>query len=573
MPAKERAGVRLDPDTLERVRRMAEERGITDGEALRWLIDEGLADEPEIEAEPPPWEWCAADFIRFCQGDRRKGVRWPGLTLPNGRRFRLEGFQRLIVKLAFAAGLVELLVLIPKGNGKTALLAALAVFHLVTTPNAQCFIAAAESEQADELYRFAQHYVDSGPLIGRFLYVRESTRRIRRHADQGFLRVLAADKTKQQGKKHSYNPTLAIIEELHAHENDANYTALRSAAFKNGALVLGISTAGHDENSTLGEVRRRMLDGAEQGGKIRRRMMVGARGKVVAGKDGRLVIAESGSGRNVMLEWACEPGDDLSDLQLVKKANPAPYVTIDGLEDGLESLKPNQFARYRANVWAGEDEAVFQPTDWDPLNDGSTIPEGEPVYVVVDSANKADTAAVTALWTNDDGYVVPRTHVWALKPRDPRRIPPAAHEYVSGRKIGQERIRQHIRDLSERNPVEGVIYDPMRFDESAELLEDEGFTMIEFPQTNQRLVPSSQALYSAIMGTDDEEPVIRHDGDPVLRAHVLAMGEKTIGEEWRFSKARSKKVIDAGMTLVMGIKAARQPPPESVYERRGPVFA
>ncbi|MGH8527827.1 MAG: hypothetical protein ACREXY_27490, partial [Gammaproteobacteria bacterium] len=90
------------------------------------------------------------------------------LTLPTGQPTRLEGFQRLILRLIFA-GLVELLVLIPKGQAKTTLMAALAVYHLLVTQNANCYIGAATKVQAEELYRFACHFVQSEPELARLL--------------------------------------------------------------------------------------------------------------------------------------------------------------------------------------------------------------------------------------------------------------------------------------------------------------------------------------------------------------------------------------------------------------------
>jgi phage terminase large subunit-like protein len=56
---------------------------------------------------------------------------------------------------------VELLVLLPKGNYKTTLFAALAVFHTLTVQNANCFIGAADKLQADEMYRFASHFAET----------------------------------------------------------------------------------------------------------------------------------------------------------------------------------------------------------------------------------------------------------------------------------------------------------------------------------------------------------------------------------------------------------------------------
>ncbi len=465
---------------------------------------------------------------------------------------RLEPFERFIIKMAFKTGRAELLVLLPKGNGKTLLFAALAVFHLLVTDNAECFIGAADKEQADTMYRFAKHFVESEPELEAVLDVRKSRREIRSKRDQGFIKVLASDQSKGGGKRHSYNPSLALIDELHAHDNDSLYTALRSATFKRGGLVVTISTAGHDEEmSTLGIKRAKMYDYEETGGIVRRELKINSRGVPVHHQDGRLTIIEAPSGNTCMLEWACNSDDDLDDMEVVKLANPASFVTVAGLEDGHETLEPSTFQRYRANVWAQAADALIKAEIWDGLNDGSTIPDDAARWVIVDYAQKSDGCAVTQLYLDDERKkLIPKAHVWARRIKVAGRPQPAAHELIDEETIRQSLVREHIRDIRDtKGEVLGVIYDPHLFD--PEELEDEGFLMVEFPQKLSRQIPASKKLFDTI-----NEARWAHDGDPVLRSHVISAGAVNVGEGWRFSKAKSKKLIDACITLQMGVEEA-----------------
>src|SRR5215213_36088 len=59
----------------------------------------------------------------------------------------LEPFQRRITS-ALQGAQPELVVLLPRGNGKTSLLACLALHSLLTTPDAEVYCAAASREQA-----------------------------------------------------------------------------------------------------------------------------------------------------------------------------------------------------------------------------------------------------------------------------------------------------------------------------------------------------------------------------------------------------------------------------------------
>lgn len=462
--------------------------------------------------------------------------------------------------MAFKTGRTDLLVLLPKGNGKTLLFAALAVFHLLVTENAECFIGAADAEQAKTMYRFASHFVETEPELRRLLLVRKSTKEIRSRRDQGFIRVLASDSSKAGGKRHSYNPSLALIDELHAHDNASLYEALTSATFKRGGLVITISTAGHDEEtSVLGIERARMYDWETTGGSVRRELVINSKAQPVRRKDGRLTVIETPSGESCMLEWACTSDDDLDDMEVVKLANPASFVTIDGLRNGHEKLDPSTFARYRANVWAQAADAMIKAEVWDALKDGSTIPKGEPRWVVVDYAAKSDGAAVTQLYLDERGKVVPKAHVWARRVKIAGRPQPAAHILVDGETIRTSIVRAHIRKIHEdEGEVLGVIFDRMMFD--PEELEDEGFTMIEFPQNNSRTVPASKKLFDVI-----NEGGFAHDGDVVLRSHVISAGATDAGEGWRFSKAKSRKLIDACITLEMGIEQVLEAAPAKPF--------
>lgn len=269
-----------------------------------------------------------------------------------------------------------------------------------------------------------------------------------------------------------------------------------------------------------------------------------------------------------MLEWACRKTDDLTKMKVVKLANPASFVALAGLEDGAESLEPSDFARYRANVWAQAADAKIKEAEWDALFDkGAAIPRGASgVVFSVDAAQKRDTTACTALWLREDGRIVPKSMVWALESKDRRRPKPAAHQYVKGERIGQRRVRNHIKKTAKENDwqVDALVFDPHYFGESAEILElDEGYTLIEFPPVPPRQAPATEALLEAI-----EKKGIAHDGDEVLRSHVTAGATKPVGEgNERFSKGASKKVIDALITLMMGVEPVLDDT-DSPWERR-----
>lgn len=512
---------------------LAEALGLTPEARRRRARDEPkpLPDGP-IGKRLPRLKWRLPDFIWFCSQ----------LRLPDGRPFVLEPFQLFILKFVFAVGMVELLILLPKGNGKTTLFAALSVYHLLITTNAECFILAADKEQADEMYRFAQHYVDQNVELEARMVVTESTRRIRRRDDQGFIRVIASDSSKGGGKKHSFNPTLALIDELHAHENDNAYVAMRSAAFKRGGLVLNCSTAGHDHRSTLGQLRKGMRELDQHGGRVRKRMKVNRRGQAIQSKrDGRLTICEAASGRTAMLEWACEPKDDLSDPTVVKRANPASFVTLASIEDAREApgITPWAFARYRANVWTLGFKSWLPGQVWDDLGEPTLqLIEGAGLFVAVDMARYRDCAAVAAVQPREGVADAVKAKIWKSGGEDDP--------------IDYELVKAHLRELDSRYRLLAVGYDPKYFDQSAAELAAEGLPMVKFSQSNERMCPAWANLREAIL-----RGRLRHDGDPVLAAHVNAGRAKDVGDEFKVTtQSNAGPHIDGAVALAMANQLA-----------------
>src|SRR4051794_14989102 len=94
----------------------------------------------------------------------------------------LEPFQRMIVEEVFS-GRREALVLLPRANGKSTLLAGVALWSLLRKPDAQIVVGAASREQASVLFDVARSmalHPEIAPLV-------EATRREIRTA-QGWLK-------------------------------------------------------------------------------------------------------------------------------------------------------------------------------------------------------------------------------------------------------------------------------------------------------------------------------------------------------------------------------------------------
>src|SRR6266508_5200507 len=134
------------------------------------------------------------------------------LRTEDGKPLIFHEFQRKILRDYFA-GVRETVIIIPKKNGKSTLMAALALFHLLVTPNAECIIVAASREQAEIILRQARMFHRRSEALQRLMVIRQ--RSILSLADEGRIRVLASDEDTADG----VIPTLVIVDELHRHKS------------------------------------------------------------------------------------------------------------------------------------------------------------------------------------------------------------------------------------------------------------------------------------------------------------------------------------------------------------------
>lgn len=97
-------------------------------------------------------------------------------------------------------------------------------------------------------------------------------------------------------------------------------------------------------------------------------------------------------------------------------------------------------------------------------------------------------------------------------------------------------------------------YDPWGFREA-----DEGLSMIEVSQTNERLGPATRAFCDAVV-----DGRIGHDGDPTPTAHLRNVLAVPLGDHgWRLRKITrpSGRKIDGAIAAVMAVAQALESPP------------
>lgn len=475
------------------------------------------------------------------------------LILDTWESWHPEPFQEAFVEDLFA-GIPEAWLIVPEGNGKTTLLAGIALYHAEHHPFAAVPVAAASREQAEILYRQGEGFVlrserlhqvvhsaiqaakgKQKTNVPRFVCL-EGYRRINHHAG-GRIQVFAADDRTGDG----IIPTLGVIDEPHRLPDLSLYRTWSGKLAKRDGQIVAISTAG-EPDSDFEMTRRRIRESAAD---LRRETRP-------------YFFVRAATPRIVLHEFAVPEGEDVDDMTVVKRANPFSAITVEGLAEKHSSptMTRHHWMRFvcnRAqrddNVWLGPDGDRL----WAAVNEPYEFVKEARTFIGLDLAIKRDTSAAVTMQRRPDGRYHAKVRIW---------VP------TEERPIDLTDVMQHVRDQAAAFNVEAVSFDPRFFDVPAKMLSDEGYPMSEVPQAVDRMTAAYGSLYEAI-----NRGQITHDGDQALAAHVLSAVPRYSERGFMLDKGKSKGKIDAVVALALAYDQAlrlEQPEP-SVYEERGMV--
>ena len=350
--------------------------------------------------------------------------------------------------------------------------------------------------------------------VPRFLCL-EGYRRINHHAG-GRIQVFAADDRTGDG----IIPTLGIIDEPHRLRDLSLYRTWVGKIAKRGGQIAAISTSG-EPDSDFETTRQRIREAATD---VRR-----------SGS-----FTRYSTPRIVLHEWAVAEGDDVEDMAVVKAANPFSGITVEMLAEKYSSptMTMHHWLRFVCNrptrdidVWLGPDGDKV----WDLLEDPWTLVAGAPTWVGVDVGIKRDSTAVVAVQKRDERYHA-AFRMWLPKVDEP---------------VDMTDVMQHIRELDAAYDVRAVSFDPRFFDVPAKMLADEGVSMMEVPQSLERMTPAIGNLYEIIRAGR-----LTHDGDPIVTQQVLNAVPRFNERGFTLAKGKSRGRIDAAIALALAVDRA-----------------
>lgn len=484
-------------------------------------------------------EWCGAELVHGGDFD--------------GEPFVLEEWQQAVMNEALAlrewtldddGSLVAWLpywrtfgAVVPRGNGKSPLIAAMAIDHLFSWPaDPRVFVAASDEKQANLLLEYVVGYLRSCEqwVEGVDYVVREYVGEVSLVGRSGFIKTIATNKP---SGLHGERPSLAICDELHEWRTGTqrrSYDAIVTGARKRkGGQVVVITTAGEAgerESSLLGV----LVDATHQRGESER-------------VHAALQISRHHASRTVVFEWAA-PTQDPDDIDAIKLANPASWRTALDLAEAAEApdITPSTFLQFYGNVWSESRDAWIKRGVWSSMVvDGLRPAAGTRVVVGVDAATTEDCTAVAWAWRVDDERIGVASMVWAAKHGN------AAHAFVPGGAIDKRCVVPFVRDVLAGEyglDVAEVVYDPARFHTEALMLDEAGFDTAD---AWGKLTLRSMAWthwYGRV-----QHGRFAHDGDPVLADHVCGAQARMGEHGWKVEKLRQRRAqkIDALVAAAM----------------------
>jgi phage terminase large subunit-like protein len=447
---------------------------------------------------------------------------------------------------------------VARKNGKSALIAALALVHLIgpeAIQNGEIYSAANDRDQAGIIYKVAAQIVRANTELSALLKCIDSTKTISCPTTGSFYRAVSSE----SGTKMGLNPTFVVYDELSMARSRDLYDALdTSFGARADPLFVVISTQSNDAEHILSKL---IDDGLHA-------------------NDPRIVCHL----------YEVPEDKDVFDPRVWKLANPAlgdfrSLSDFRAIADKAERL-PAEEPRFR-NLYCNQRVApvssMISRKEWMACTGDAAFQPGEDVYLALDLSNVVD---LTALVMGSAGE---RTRVKAFlwKPEDRLRehgnrdFGSASDRYTQwvreghllaspGPSISMTVVANQIIELTQTYNVLGLAYDRYAIRDLLRVFDELNFPTWEDKGSSDsrtgsglRIVPWGQGYVSmgpAISALEREvvERTLEHPNNPALNWNIAnAVVRTDPAGNRKLDKDKARFRIDGAVALAMlcGLKS------------------
>jgi len=418
---------------------------------------------------------------------------------------------------------------LPRGQGKSTLVAALGLYELMCGgEGATVIVAAVDERQAGIVFGIAKRMVElNEDLASRVQVYKDKLVVPSRGAS---LTCLPASPASLEGLDYS----LAIVDEIGRVDPETWEVIALASGKRERSTLIGIGTPGPREDNVLARLRAYAQDYPDDTSQVYREF--------------------SAAGFENEHPTDCQHCWEL--------ANPALGDFLH--RDALAALQPpkmtaGNFRRARLCQFVNSNENPFvSEAVWDGLNTGVDIAPGSVVVLALDGSfggQDSDTTALLLATVGKSPHVMP-LRVWSNPDNSPTWRVPLVE------------VMDEVRNACRTFTFKELVADPFRLNLVLQQLANESIPVSEFPHSPARLTKATTDLYSAAVNGE-----ITHNGDPLLKQHVLnatvieSDGGLKIGKASRRRKAGR---VDLVACLVMAHSratwlATRKPKSRKVY--------
>jgi phage terminase large subunit-like protein len=468
-----------------------------------------------------------------------------------GERIVLEPWQVFLLTTVFgwvkpdgSRRFRRVYVEVPRGNGKSALSSAVALYMLCADGEggAEVYSFATTRDQAKIVFGDAQHMVRMTPGIRSAFGVETGAHSIYVMRSASKFEPLSAEGSTLDG----LNTHFACVDELHAHKTRVVYDVVETSIGKRAqSLLWVITTAGSNRAGICYEVRTfvtKMLDG----------------------------IVEDESQFGVI--YGLDEGDDWTSEAALVKANPNWDVSVRAEVLGPLQAKAmqlpsavNNFKTKHLNEWVNADTAWMDMRAWDACqNQAIELDQflGQPCWIGLDLASKVDIAALSLIFRDPENqgtfiafakHYLPEYTVSSSSNSQYSGWMRAGRLTVTpGNVIDFGWIEADLLDLCSRFDVQSVAFDPFQATQLSTRMVAEGLPMVEVRPTVLNFSEPMKTLEALVL-----QRKLVHDGDPVLAwmaSNVVAHLDAKDNIYPRKERAENK--IDGIVALIMALSRA-----------------
>jgi phage terminase large subunit-like protein len=486
------------------------------------------------------------------------------LTVPSGQGqghlFKLMPFEKRFIRDIYEphskAGrrLVRRAILsIARKNGKTALIAALALVHLIgpeAIPNGEIYSAANDTDQAAIIYKFASQIVKLEPELARHIDLIPSTKTMIGRATGSVYRAVS----REAATKHGFSPTVVIYDELAQALGRKLYDVFdTSFGARSEPLFVAISTQSNDPEHILSKLIDDGLSGVDPS-----------------------IICHL---------YAADEECDLDDEAQWKKANPALDVFRDR-EDLATAIRkairmPAEEPKVRnlfLNQRVSPNAPLISRVEWLGSAGPADFTDGEEVFLGLDLASVVDLAALVMISADNPTRVQP--FFWkpeAMLAEHSRRDFGSGNSRYQlwaedgllrlspGRSIDPNVIAIAIAEIHQRFRVRGLAYDRWRISDLIREFDriglraykdgdkGDGLRLVPWGQGYRDMAPAIDALELALF-----EHRLAHPNHPILNwnmSNAIATTDPAGNRKLNKDKARFRIDGAVALAMAMGLKS------------------